>query len=85
MRSSVSKRNCKPSRNSAGAPRRGKRAARRANQLRSEQATVGRPPQLSQALIRNHGYSTDTVRRLLKPGALGQADRPSARSLISLR
>ena len=25
-----------------------------------------------EALIRNHSYSTDTVRKLLKPGALGQ-------------
>ena len=43
----------------------------RANQLRSEQAkAVGRRDSL-QALIRNHSYSTDTVRKLLKPGALG--------------
>jgi chromosome segregation protein len=42
----------------------------RANQLRGELATVtGRRDSL-QALIRNHSYSTDTVRRLLKPGAL---------------
>jgi chromosome segregation protein len=48
----------------------------RANQLRAEQATVaGRRDSLT-ALIRNHGYSTDTVRRLLKPGALGQGLAP---------
>jgi chromosome segregation protein len=48
----------------------------RANQLRSEQANVtGRRDSL-QALIRNHSYSTDTVRRLLKPGALGQGIAP---------
>ncbi len=48
----------------------------RANQLRSEQATVtGRRDSL-EALIRNHSYSTDTVRRLLKPGALGQGMAP---------
>ena len=28
------------------------------------------------ALIRNHGYATDTVRRLLKPGALGPSVAP---------
>jgi chromosome segregation protein len=48
----------------------------RANQLRAEQATtVGRRDSL-QVLIRNHGYSTDTVRQLLKPGALGQGVTP---------
>jgi chromosome segregation protein len=48
----------------------------RANQLRAEQATLaGRRDSLT-ALIRNHGYSTDTVRRLLKPGALGQGLAP---------
>jgi len=42
----------------------------RANDLRSEQASVaGRRTNL-EALIRNHSYSTETVRRLLKPGAL---------------
>ena len=47
--------------------------ARRAlvNQMRGEQAAAaGRRDSLN-ALIRNHGYATDTVRRLLKPGALG--------------
>ena len=47
-----------------------------ANQLRGEQAKVaGRRDSLN-ALIRNHSYSTDTVRRLLKPGALGQGMAP---------
>jgi chromosome segregation protein len=44
----------------------------RANQLRSEQASVSGRHNSLEALIRNHSYSTDTVRRLLKPGALGQ-------------
>ena len=38
-----------------------------------------------EALIRDHSYATDTVRRLLKPGALGQGMAPSARSPIFLR
>jgi len=47
-----------------------------ANQLRGEQAAVvGRRDSL-QALIRNHGYASDSVRRLLKPGALGPAVAP---------
>ena len=47
-----------------------------ANQMRSEHAAVmGRRDALT-ALIRNHSYSTDTVRRLLKPGALGQGMAP---------
>ena len=58
--------------------RRASENARRAqaNQMRSEQAAVtGRHDALT-ALIRNHSYSTDTVRRLLKPGALGQGMAP---------
>ncbi len=48
----------------------------KANQLRSEQAiTAGRRDSLV-SLIRNHGYATDTVRRLLKPGALGPSVAP---------
>ncbi|MGA9668054.1 MAG: chromosome segregation protein SMC [Terracidiphilus sp.] len=43
----------------------------RANQLRSEQAALDGRRSSLEALIRNHGYSTETVRRLLKPGALG--------------
>jgi chromosome segregation protein len=51
-------------------------ARARANQLRGEQAKVtGRRDSL-EALIRNHGYSTDTVRRLLKPGALAEGMAP---------
>jgi chromosome segregation protein len=48
----------------------------RANQLRSEQATVAGRRNSLEALIRDHSYSTDTVRRLLKPGALGQGMAP---------
>jgi chromosome segregation protein len=48
----------------------------RANQLRGEQATVAGRRDALQSLIRNHGYSTDTVRRLLKPGALGKDMAP---------
>jgi chromosome segregation protein len=49
---------------------------KRANQLRSEQAAVGGRRDSLLALIRNHSYSTDTVRRLLKPGALGEGMAP---------
>ena len=48
----------------------------RANQLRGEQAAAAGRRDSLQALIRNHSYSTDTVRRLLKPGALGQGMAP---------
>ena len=44
-----------------------------ANQLRSEQAAAAGRRDSLLSLIRNHGYATDTVRRLLKPGALGQS------------
>jgi len=48
----------------------------RANQLRSEQATlIGRRDSL-ESLIRDHSYSTETVRRLLKPGALAHGLAP---------
>jgi chromosome segregation protein len=47
-----------------------------ANQMRSEHATVAGRRDALTALIRNHSYSTDTVRRLLKPGALGQGVAP---------
>jgi chromosome segregation protein len=48
----------------------------RVNQLRGEQATVAGRRDSLQSLIRNHSYSTDTVRRLLKPGALGPGMAP---------
>ena len=48
----------------------------RANQLRGEQASVAGKRDSLGALIRNHGYSTDTVRRLLKPGALAEGMAP---------
>jgi chromosome segregation protein len=47
-----------------------------ANQLRGELATVAGRRDALQSLIRNHGYSTDTVRRLLKPGALAEGMAP---------
>jgi chromosome segregation protein len=47
-----------------------------ANQMRSEHAAVAGRRDALTALIRNHSYSTDTVRRLLKPGALGQGVAP---------
>ncbi len=60
------------------AAKRSEESARRAeaNRLRGEQAAVtGRRDSL-QALIRNHGYASDSVRRLLKPGALGPSVAP---------
>ncbi len=48
----------------------------RANELRSEQATVTGRRESLEALIRNHGYSSDTVRRLLKPGAFAPGSTP---------
>jgi chromosome segregation protein len=48
-----------------------------ANQLRSAHATAaGRRNSLA-ALIRDHSYATDTVRRLLKPGALADGMTPT--------
>jgi chromosome segregation protein len=47
-----------------------------ANQLRGEQATVAGRRDALQSLIRNHGYSSETVRRLLKPGALNDGMAP---------
>ena len=46
------------------------------NQLRSEQATLAGKRDALQSLIRNHGYSSDTVRQLLKPGALAEGMAP---------
>ncbi len=48
----------------------------RANQLRSEHASLGGRRNSLEALIRNHSYSTNTVRQLLKPGALGKGMAP---------
>ncbi|HUX45869.1 MAG TPA: chromosome segregation protein SMC [Terracidiphilus sp.] len=48
----------------------------RANQLRSAHATTAGRRNSLEALIRDHGYSTETVRRLLKPGALAQGMAP---------
>ena len=48
----------------------------RGNQLRGEQAAVAGRRDSLESLIRNHSYSTDTVRKLLKPGALGQGRSP---------
>ncbi len=47
-----------------------------ANQLRSEQAAVAGRRDSLESLIRNHSYSTDSVRKLLRPGALGQGRSP---------
>jgi chromosome segregation protein len=48
----------------------------RANQMRSEQAALAGRRNSLEALIRDHSYSTDTVRRLLKPGALSASAAP---------
>ncbi|MGA2349037.1 MAG: chromosome segregation protein SMC [Terracidiphilus sp.] len=48
----------------------------RANKLRGDHATIAGRRDSLQSLIRNHSYSTDTVRRLLKPGALAQGMAP---------
>jgi chromosome segregation protein len=48
----------------------------RANLLRSELATASGRRDSLEARIRNHSYSTDTVRRLLKPGALAHGMAP---------
>lgn len=47
-----------------------------ANQLRSELAAAAGRRDSLEALIRNHSYSTDTVRRLLKPGMLTEGLAP---------
>ena len=49
----------------------------RANQLRGDQAAAAGRRDSLQALIRNHGYSTETVRRLLKPGTLADGAAPA--------
>ena len=47
-----------------------------ANRLRSDQASVGGRRDSLLALLRNHGYAGDTVRKLLNPGALGPSVAP---------
>jgi len=49
----------------------------RANQLRSEHATATGRRNSVAALIRDHSYATDSVRRLLKPGAIAEGLRPT--------
>ena len=58
--------------------KRSEESARRAqaNQLRSEQAAVAGRRDSLESLIRNHSYSTDSVRKLLRPGALGHGQSP---------
>ena len=48
----------------------------KANQFRGELAGVAGRRDSLQALIRNHSYSTDSVRKLLKPGAMGDGMSP---------
>jgi chromosome segregation protein len=48
----------------------------RANQLRSEHASLGGRRNSLESLIRNHSYSSNSVRQLLKPGALGPGMAP---------
>jgi chromosome segregation protein len=58
--------------------KRSEESARRAqaNQLRSDQAAVAGRRDSLESLIRNHSYSTDSVRKLLRPGALGHGRSP---------
>jgi chromosome segregation protein len=51
-------------------------ARARANALRSEHASLGGRRNSLESLIRNHSYSTNSVRQLLKPGALGPGMAP---------
>jgi chromosome segregation protein len=46
------------------------------NALRAEHASLGGRKNSLESLIRNHSYSSDSVRQLLKPGALGQGMAP---------
>jgi chromosome segregation protein len=48
----------------------------RANQLRTEEATIAGRRDSLQSLIRDHSYSTETVRKLLRPGALQNGSTP---------
>ncbi len=51
-------------------------ARARANQIRGEHATLTGRRNSLESLIRNHSYSTNTVRQLLKPGSLGNGMSP---------
>ena len=48
-----------------------------ANELRSVQATAAGRRSSLESLIRDHSYATDSVRRLLKPGALAEGMKPT--------
>ena len=52
-------------------------AKRRGDQLRAEHATLTGRRNSLQSLIRDHGYSTDTVKKLLRQNSLGGALAPS--------
>jgi chromosome segregation protein len=47
------------------------------NELRSAQATAAGRRNSLEALIRDHSYATDSVRRLLKPGAMAEGIKPT--------
>jgi chromosome segregation protein len=51
-------------------------ARARANQLRSDQAGVAGRRDSLLSLIKDHSYSTETVRKLLRPGALQNGSTP---------
>jgi chromosome segregation protein len=48
----------------------------RSNQLRAEQASLSGRRNSLDAVIKNHSYSTETVRKLLKPDSLGPGMTP---------
>jgi chromosome segregation protein len=48
-----------------------------ANELRSKHATATGRRNSLEALIRDHSYATDSVRQLLKPGALAEGMKPT--------
>ena len=52
-------------------------AKRRGDQLRAEQATLSGRRNSLESLIRDHSYSTDTVRKLLRQNSLGGALAPA--------
>ncbi len=49
----------------------------KANELRSQHATATGRRNSLEALIRDHSYATDSVRQLLKPGALTEGMKPT--------